>query len=113
METDTTETLTWEEQMEINERKRKERIKNIVNDLFDELNKMGNEEKVGEHFIEAIRYQHRTLQQNFFGHVVLPVIKDFAKRFDEGNYDMRNEASCSTAKKIEPVIKDVNRLPFI
>lgn len=107
-----TDTLTWQEQKADNEIKCKERVKNLIAQLFDELNRMGNEEKVGEYVIEAIRYQHRTLQQNFFGHCVIPIIKDFAKR-DENNYDLRNEASCMLAKKIEPVIRDVTRLPFI
>jgi len=105
--------LTWEEQQEINNHELNKRVKGVVDSLFNELNKMGNEEKVGEYFIEALRCQHRTLQQNFFGHIVLPVIRDFSKRCDEKQYDMRNEASCSVAKKIEPVIKDDIRLPFI
>jgi len=78
------EELTWEEQKKQADMKCKERIRQIVSDLFNELNKMGNEQKVGEFVIDAIRYQHRTLQQNYFGHVILPSIKDFAKRYDEG-----------------------------
>ena len=104
---------TWQEEMAKQETDCQKRIKQIVSDLFDELNHMNNEEKVGRYFIDSIFYQHRTLQQNFFGHVIIPVIKDFARRYDENNFDARNEASCSIAKKIEPVIKDVNRLPFI
>ena len=106
------EELTWEEQNELADMKCKERIRQIVSDLFNELNKMGNEQKVGEFVIDAIRYQHRTLQQNYFGHVILPSIMDFAKRYDEDNFDLRNEMSCRLAKKIEPVIKDAH-LPFI
>jgi len=106
------EELTWEEQNELADMKCKERIRQIVSDLFNELNKMGNEQKLGEFVIDAIRYQHRTLQQNYFGHVILPSIMDFAKRYDEDNFDLRNEMSCRLAKKIEPVIKDAH-LPFI
>jgi len=106
------EELTWEEQVEQSDRKCKERIKDIIDKLFTELNRMGNERKVGEFVTEAIRYQHRTLQQNYFSNVILPSIKDFAKRYDEGQFDLRNEESCKLAKKIEPVVKDVY-LPFI
>ena len=106
------EELTWEEQQERADRKCEERINDIMGQLFSELNRMGNEEKVGQYVINAIRRNHRTLQQNYFGHVILPSIMDFAKRYDEDNFDLRNEMSCRLAKKIEPVIKDAH-LPFI
>ena len=94
------------------DRKCEERIDKIMFQLFLELNHIGNEEKVGQYVVNAIRRNHRMLQQNYFEHVILPSIKDFAKRYDEGNFDLRNEMSCRLAKKIEPVIKDAH-LPFI
>lgn len=104
--------LTYAEQQQLAEDKCRERVADIVLDLMDELNKMGNEEKVGEYFISEIRRAHRTLQQNFFGHVLAPCIRDFAKRYDEDQYDVRNEQSCKFAKAIEPIIKDAY-FPFI
>lgn len=104
--------LTVAEIREMSDRKVAEQVKKAFVILINELNNMGGEEVVAKAFIDELRYTHRTLQQNLFGHVIIGVIKDFAKRYDEGYYDERNEASCSIAKKIEPVIKDAY-FPFI
>jgi hypothetical protein len=104
--------LSSEEIREMKDREVSDRVTEIVRSLMDELNIMGNEEVVAKAFIQEVQQTHRTLQQNFFGHVVVGVIKDFAKRHDEGYWDLRNEASCKTAKKIEPVIKDAY-FPFV
>lgn len=104
--------MSWDEVCQVSANMCQERISDIVSKLFDELNKMGNEEMVSKFFIEAMCRQHRTLQQNFFSHVVVAAIKDFAKRHDEGYYDLRNEAACKCAKKLMPLIKD-EHFPFI
>jgi len=88
------------------------KINQIVEDLFRELNKMGDEKEVGELVIEAIQKQHRTLQQNFFGQVLCPVILDFAKRYEEHKYDLRNEASCKCANELKDIVEK-SYFPFI
>jgi hypothetical protein len=90
----------------------KQKIDRVVEDLFDGLNSMGNEEEVGIYFVNAVRLQHRTLQQNFFAKVLVPVLKDFSKRYNEGQYDMRNEQSCKVASKLEPLVRD-EYFPFV
>jgi hypothetical protein len=104
--------LTHEEEEERLDKACKDKIFHLINNLFNELNYMGNEKKVEEAVLDAIQHQHRTLQQQFFGHVILAVIKDFAKRHDEGQFDMRNEESCKAAKRMEALAK-TTYLPFI
>lgn len=104
--------LTYEEKRHLAEGKCRDRVRDIVLDLMDELNKMGNEEEVGKYFVKALQGTHRTLQQNFVRHIIIPSLLDFARRHDLDMYDGRNEASCKLAKKLEPLLKDAG-LPFI
>jgi len=104
--------MTFEEKRELNKEKQRVKINQFVEDLFRELNKMGDEKEVGELVIEAIQKQHRTLQQNFFGQVICPIILDFAKRYDEHRYDLRNEASCKCANELKDIVEK-SYFPFI
>jgi hypothetical protein len=97
---------------EMENEKRRKKIENAINDIFNELNCMGRERDIGETIVNAIRRQHRTLQQDFFGHCVKPIILDFAKRYEEHNFDLRNEASCGVASKLKPYIEK-EHFPFI
>lgn len=90
----------------------KQKVKEAVSVIFRELNCMGYEGDVGEAVVEHIEREHRTLQQAFFRNVLAPVIKSFADRYNEGYYDLRNEASCELANKLKPIIEK-SPLPFI
>lgn len=86
-------------------------IKRLFNDLFCELNHRGNEDNIRKALHETLRTQHRTLQQNYFRLIIVPSILEFAMKQDMGLVDLRNEASCELAKKLEPFVKNVP-LPF-
>ena len=90
----------------------KEKAKATIQQLFNQLNMMGNGIEIEEALEEVLREEHRTLQQGFFRHVIVPSIKIFAKKQDEGMFDLRNEASVETAKKMMPIIEKA-ALPFI
>jgi hypothetical protein len=92
--------------------KKVKEIKQIFNDLFSELNHMGNEGNVQDALKEVLGEQHRTLQQNFFRYVVVPAILAFADKHSKGLTDLRNEASCELADKLRSIVKDAP-LPFI
>jgi hypothetical protein len=87
-------------------------IKDKINSLFDELNQFGNEQNVTEALNSVLNVQHRTLQQNFFKNLIIPSIKIFAEKKKDKNFDMRNEASCELAEKLQPIAEDAC-LPFI
>jgi len=89
-----------------------DKIKQIFNDLFSELNHMGNEDNVRQALGEVLKEQHRTLQQLYFRHVIVPSIDAFAQKKDHNFTDLRNEASCELAHKLRPLVKD-SCLPFI
>lgn len=84
----------------------------IFKQLGSSLNRMGNEENVEDALREYLGKEHRTLQQNFFKHVVLSAIRVFAEKHDNNLFDLRNEASCELAKKLEPFVLN-QYLPFI
>ena len=90
----------------------KKRIEKIFNELFNEVNYIGNEENVIDALKTVLQNQHRTLQQSFFRYVIVPSIKSFADKKRNNMFDLRNEASCELAEKLEPIVKD-SHLPFI
>jgi c-di-AMP phosphodiesterase-like protein len=102
----------WIVEREQKEEESKEKVRQAVQTIIKEINCMGFEKTVGEVVIEEIGKTHRTLQQRFFADVLKPVILDFAKRGEEGWFDLRNEAACNTAKALKPVLED-SYFPFI
>ncbi len=73
---------------------------------------MGNEKEVTDTLKEVLNTSHRTLQQNFFRWVIVESIKYFNEEYNEKSYDLRNEASCELAHKLESITKD-SPLPFV
>lgn len=47
-------------------------------------------------FVNHIAGMHKTLQQKFIGRVVIPLVRELAKRHEDGNFDDRNEWACKT-----------------
>jgi len=92
--------------------KLKNQVEEALNSLFDALNKMGGEKEVEAGLKNVLDRQHRTLQQNFMSHIIIPSIKIFADKNANGFKDLRNEASCELATKLLPIVKDAY-LPFV
>lgn len=90
----------------------KDEIKDSIQQIFKHLNMMGGEEEFEEVLNKVLSSEHRTLQQVFFRHLILPSIKHFANNYDEKWYDLRNEASCETSKKMMPIVENA-AIPFI
>jgi hypothetical protein len=55
--------------------------------------------KFEEHFADMITSCHRTIQQNIF-RLFLPTIKKWARAYEENRYDLRNEDTVKTCKKM-------------
>lgn len=83
-----------------------------LNSLFDALNKMGGEDQVRQALDNVLSKQHRTLQQNYFREIVIGSIRLFDEKRERGFFDLRNEASCALAGKLNVITKDEG-LPFI
>jgi hypothetical protein len=63
-------------------------------------------------FVKSTMTEHRTLQQTMM-RVFIATIEQWAKNYDTGRYDARNEATCKMAKQIWEIIKDNPYLPFV
>jgi len=62
-------------------------------------------------FANAVLSDHRTLQQSVFG-LFLKLCEQWAN-LDENRYDLRNEYTVKTSKKIKEVLEDCMSTPFI
>lgn len=74
--------------------------------LASTVNELGFDEKA---FAFALSNQHRTLQQNMM-RAFLAFARQLADDYSNGNFDLRNEASCKLALEISKL--DLG-LPFI
>jgi hypothetical protein len=67
----------------------------------------------GNAFIEAMATEHRTLQQ-CFTNICFAWLRECAKKYEDKNYDARNEWSCKKAHEIMEKVEDVAYdCPFI
>jgi hypothetical protein len=64
--------------------------------------------------VNTFSRNHRTLQQMFVRSVILPILEYLAKSYEQGAYDLRNEASCRLASRMLAAVKEEDRyLPLI
>ena len=91
------------------QKERAERVNNLVLELSRELNVMGKEEEVAGAFINAIKGEHRTLQQCLMG-VLFKTIHEYK----DAPHDARNEGAVNACKRIDELLKGEDiHLPFI
>lgn len=75
------------------------------------VNRMANGKEEQE-FVDALMREHRTLQQNTFG-LLCQLIREWAS-VEENRYDLRNEFTVQTCKKIVETVEEVRyNPPFI
>jgi hypothetical protein len=91
---------------------RNKQLKEAIEVIFRNLNCMGREKEVGEAIVDVIDSQHRTLQQAFMRNVMVPIIQSFAKRYGNGFYDLRNEATVKACIELNEVLGK-HGFPFI
>ena len=65
-------------------------------------------------FVEEVEQLHRTLQQLLFG-MIMALIQHWARAYEAGTYDERNEFTCRVAKMIVEAVPDMryDRPPYI
>jgi hypothetical protein len=103
---DDVEISDWQIEKLMRDKESQDKVRKAVRDIISELNFMGNEKLVGEAVKEELSCTHRTLQQGFFGDVLVPVIRQYAQFKKDGWVDLRNEDACDCATKLEPILKD-------
>ena len=85
----------------------KERAEKAADDLCNAVNEMSFNAPA---FAQQIRRNHRTIQQNV-GEVILALLSQWADDAVTENFDLRNQAVCEFAAKVEPL--NPQRFPFI
>jgi len=83
--------------------------KKMAGDMGDFVNSYSNDADI-KMFIETMRSEHRTLQQNFTK-LCKAWFLDLAER-TSGQYDQRNEASVMLAKEIKDILEN-SYLPLV
>jgi len=87
----------------------KREAEEIVRKLSNFVNTMSRNP---EHFVNAVMREHRTLQQSMFG-VFMACVSQWAVLSDEGQYDLRNEATVKMSKKIMSALDGECYVPLI
>jgi len=86
----------------------KKEMKEIVADLADAVNVMGNRDKNSIDFSEALQSKHRTLQQSAWD-VIFQAIQHYGAN---ARFDPRNQASVDACKALSKVLDNIY-LPLI
>jgi len=86
---------------------KREKVKELMNQLIDETNTMGCDELVADARFDAIVRNHRTLQQGFWR-----IMFDVADKYKDINHDLRNEAAVKACGKVTEALKD-SYLPYV
>jgi hypothetical protein len=82
-----------------------------ANKFADFVNVMGRAEQ--EAFVEKLcRGTHRTLQQSAFS-TFMACIRTWAEMYEEGCYDLRNEATCRMSAEIIKQFGGDTYVPFV
>ena len=83
----------------------------ILTKGLNSFSSSGSEEVI-KGFVSGITRTHRTLQQ-CSAHAIYALLKQWAEDYDNGCYDLRNEATCKWAKTIIDAVGTDYHFPFI
>jgi len=87
------------------EQERTKEAVDLAGDLRDFVNRSGHRKDI---FIEQIVGRtHRTLQQNL-GRLIFALIRAWGKEYENGRYDMRNEALVKSCMDIKDLMDNVH-----
>jgi len=70
-------------------------MKQIVDELFNEINVIGKEDELSTQLHRLISQQHKTLQQSF-----IRIMYQFFLKYSANRYDPRNEGAVKFAEEI-------------
>lgn len=92
-----------------------ETTEKFAKELADGMEKfVNNFDRSGDKiFVERITWHlHKTLQQSVF-RLFYKCILAWSKCYDDGMYDLRNEATCKLSHEIVEFLKEKDGIPFI
>ena len=76
-----------------------ERAEKVAEELERTINNFGCREDM-EHITGAMLNMHRTLNQSFMNHLIIPFVQEMARRYSSGRFDARNEV---WGKRMAPI----------
>jgi len=85
----------------------KDNAKIATKNLIASLNRLGFEDEGVKGIVEALKGEHRTLQQSFWRAIIAA-----AGEYQNFNHDLRNEASVKACGKITEAVGEVH-IPFV
>lgn len=68
------------------------------------VNSFGSGESTA-YVVDKMLSMHRTLNQKFTGEIILPFVREMAKKYDSMRYDLRNEAACKLCRVMWNAVK--------
>lgn len=68
------------------------------------INSFGSDEN-SKYIVEHFLTMHRTINQKFTGEIILPFIREMAKKYDAHRFNLRNEAACKVCRVMWDAIK--------
>ena len=74
-----------------------------ISEVIDELRKTSLLDT-----LHAVQTDHRTNQQ-LLAHVIFAIVTQWATNYSDGNYDLRNAATCSHAYNMINALKEYNK----
>lgn len=80
-----------------------EQVNNVALELERIVNAMGTDEAT-DLLVDKLTYMHRTLVQSFTSKIVIKFILKLAENYENGRYDLRNEAACKACKMMKDAI---------
>lgn len=90
----------------------KEIVKPIADQISSLVNRISSGHKIAKALGRAMCEDHRTLVQIKM-HMILEFVRALSKNYEEGRYDLRNEASCRMAHKMVKAIEGDDCLPYV
>ena len=89
------------------------RLQAAVSEVMNGLNVLSGGKERESDVVGVFRSTHRTLQQQFVKVVIIPVLQQLAKDYEQGFFDGRNqEAAALAAKMLAAVTEDDLYLPM-
>lgn len=79
-------------------------------DMANHVNRFHYDDDI-KSFVKAMRYEHRTLQQNFT-RLCVAWLEDLGKR-EDNNFDLRNGASVELGRAFLELPIERRRLPYV
>ena len=84
-------------------------IENLAKQTAVNLANLTNSYSPGETLAEILNTllnEHRTLNQSFTWNFVIPFVREMAKKYENQNFDRRNQAACEFCHVMWNALKD-------